>query len=168
MFDNALTPSSIDLKPLACQNLQRIRSDPRRQRPLFTLRISFAQRRANLGESSCSLLNPAQVASFFFFSLSVLSFPLHTTETPDSRALVLFPGIHATLPRSSISPTNSHRTQSRFLQPTHVVHSVYSSCRARPSGMIRQSPVGFVSFFLRYADSSPCVQVIDLWLSLSN
>ena len=37
----ALTPSSIASKPLACQSRQRVRSDPKRQKPPFAHRMYF-------------------------------------------------------------------------------------------------------------------------------
>ena len=71
----ALTPSSIASKPSACQSRQRVRSDPKRQKPPSAHRMYFSsQRHADLGVSSCSLLNHAHVAivSFFFFCLHLL------------------------------------------------------------------------------------------------
>ena len=71
----ALTPSSIASKPSACQSRQRVRSDLRRQKPPFAHRMYFSsQRHADLGVSSCSLLNPAHIVSHFryFFCLHLL------------------------------------------------------------------------------------------------
>ena len=69
-------------------------------RPSLIVCALSSQRHADLGVSSCSLLNHAHIAIvslfFFFFFLSsfALPFPFRTVRTP--RQLVPFPSIHTT------------------------------------------------------------------------
>ena len=72
------------LTPSACQSRQHVRLDPRRQnRPSLIVHVcSFSsQRHADLGMSSCSLLNPAHVVSYFvFFFLHLICFAISVSH----------------------------------------------------------------------------------------
>ena len=93
----ALTPSSIASKPSACQSRQRVRSDPKRQKPPFAHRMYFFFAEAcRLGSvklffaESCSRRD----RSVFFLSSFALPFLFRTVRAP--RQLVPFPSIHTT------------------------------------------------------------------------
>ena len=112
-----------------------------KNRPSLIVCTLSSQRHADLGVSSCSLLNHAHVAivSFFFFFFFVsfaLPFPFPTVRTP--RQLVPFPSIHTTPPRFSNSSTvrrrpYHHRTQLR----TPVFRALPSGLNFRAASRLR-------------------------------
>ena len=102
----ALTPSSIASKPSACQSRQRVRSDPKRQKPPFAHRMySFFAEACRLGSVKLFFTVPCSRRDrFVFFCLHLLcQFPFPTVRT--LRQLVPFPSIHTTPPRFSNSST---------------------------------------------------------------
>ena len=108
-----------------------------KNRPSLIVCTLSSQRHADLGVSSCSLLNHAHVAIVLFFFVSfALPFPLPTVRTP--RQLVPFPSIHTTLPRFSNSSTvrrrpYHHRTQLR----TPVFRALPSGLNFRAASRLR-------------------------------
>ena len=76
---------------------QRVRSDPKRQKPPFTHRMYFFfAEECRLGSVKLFFTEPCSRRDRFFFFLSsfALPFPFRTVRTP--RQLVPFPGIDAT------------------------------------------------------------------------
>ena len=112
-----------------------------KNRPSLIVCTFSSQRHADLGVSSCSLLNHAHVAIvpfFFFFFLSsfALLFLFRTVRAP--RQLVPFPSIHTTPPRFSNSSTvrrrpYRHRTQLR----TPVFRALPSGLNFRAASWLR-------------------------------
>ena len=110
-----------------------------KNRPSLIVCTFSSQRHADLGVSSCSLLNHAHAAIvffFFFFSSFALPFPFRTVRT--LRQLVPFPSIHTTPPRFSNSPTvrrrpYRHRTQLR----TPVFRALPSGLNFRAASRLR-------------------------------
>ena len=92
----ALTPSSFASKPSACQSRQRVRSDPKRQKPPFAHRMYFFFAEAcRLGSVKLFFTEPCSRRDrFVFLSSFALPFPFRTVRTP--RQLVPFPSIHTT------------------------------------------------------------------------
>ena len=92
----ALTPSSIASKPSACQSWQRVRSDPRCQKPPFAHRMYFFFADAcRLGSVKLFFTEPcSRRFAFFFLSSFALPLPFRTVRTP--KQLVPFPSIHTT------------------------------------------------------------------------
>ena len=72
----ALTPSSIASKPSACQSRQRVRSDPKRQKPPFAHRMYFffaeACRLGNVKLFFAESCSRRDRSVFFFFCLHLL------------------------------------------------------------------------------------------------
>ena len=125
-----LTPSSIASKPSACQSRQRVRSDPKRQKPPFAHRMySFFAEACRLGSVKLFFTEPCSRRDRFVFFLSsfALPFPFPTVRTP--RQLVPFPSIHTTPPRFSNSSTVRRRPYRRRTQLRTPVF------RALPSGL---------------------------------
>ena len=146
------------VQPSACQRRQHVRSDPNRQKPPFAHRVCFSQRHADLGVSSCSLLNHAHVAivSYFFY----LHLLCHFRFAPFA-------------PRD-----NSFRFQAYTQHPSlfefsncqrEAVPSPYSMrTPVFPQDYITEQPVGCALSLLRYVDSTMRVRVVDWWISVSN
>ena len=73
----ALTPSSVASKPSACQSRQRVRSDPKRQKPPFSHRMcSFFAEACRLGSVKLFFTEPCsrrdRFVVLFFFCLHLL------------------------------------------------------------------------------------------------
>ena len=129
-----------------------------KNRPPLIVCTFSSQRHADLGVSSCSLLNPAHVVWYFRFFLSsfALPFPFPTVRTP--RTLVSFSSIQATPPRFSISPT-VRRTP--YSMRTPVFRALPSGINYRAAGRLRS-----VSSLI-YVDSTMRVRIAD-WLISSS
>ena len=83
----ALTPSSIASKPSACQSRQRVRSDPKRQKPPFAHRMySFFAEGCRLGSVKLFFTEPCSRRDRFVLILSsfALPFPFPTVRTRDN------------------------------------------------------------------------------------
>ena len=108
-----------------------------KNRPSLIVCTFSSQRHADLGVSSCSLLNHAHVAIVpFFLSSFALPFLFRTVRAP--RQLVPFPSIHTTPPRFSNSSTvrrrpYRHRTQLR----TPVFRALPSGLNFRAASRLR-------------------------------
>ena len=109
-----------------------------KNRPSLIVCTFSSQRHADLGVSSCSLLNHAHVAivPFLFLSSFALPFLFRTVRTP--RQLVPFASIHTTPPRFSNSSTvrrrpYRHRTQLR----TPVFRALPSGLNFRAASRLR-------------------------------
>ena len=108
-----------------------------KNRPSLIVCTFSSQRHADLGVSSCSLLNHAHAAIVpFFLSSFALQFPFRTVRNP--RQLVPFPSIHTTPPRFSNSSTvrrrpYRHRTQLR----TPVFRALPSGLNFRAASRLR-------------------------------
>ena len=135
----ALTPSSIASKPSACQSRQRVRSDPKCQKPPFAHRMYFFFAEAcRLGSVKLFFTEPCSRRDrfvFFFvficFAISILH-RLHPETTHSVSKLT-----HNT-PRFSNSPSVGrrpyrHRTQLR----TPVFRALSSGLNFRAAGRLR-------------------------------
>ena len=124
-----------------------------KDRPLLFVCPFSSQRHAGLGESRCSLLNPAHVVLLFFpclFSHFRITPPLETQDKS-----FRFQAYTQHLLALRISPTD--RRTPCVLKFSRV------SFWDKPLW-----PSWFCCFILRYVDSTVRVQVVDWWISLSN
>ena len=149
----ALTPSSIASKPSACQSRQRVRSDPKRQKPPFAHRMYFFFAEAcRLGSVKLFFAEPCsrRDRSVFFLSSFALPFPFRTVRTP--RQLVPFPSIHTTPPRFS----NSSNRQTQAVPSSYsIAYSSFSRASLRIKFPSSQSDA-FSLFFVTWTQRCVC------------
>ena len=119
---------------------------------LRSLYVLFSQRHADLGVSSCSLLNHAHVAivSYLFIFFVFICFAISALHLSHPRQLVQFPSIHTIPPRFSNSPTVRRKPYS---MRTPVFRALPSGTNHRAASRLR---------------STIRVRVVDWWISVSN